>query len=109
PSLGGRPTVGPQTLDLLIGVRIPASQPIRIIKKIRENAGVWKFISLHRIGSRYVWDKRPGYFLSSGGTARNENAREQDRRQARPPKPNAGSRTNSSVNCSQTAKNFQSH
>ena len=24
--LGGRPTVGPQTLDLLIGVRIPASQ-----------------------------------------------------------------------------------
>src|SRR5579862_1242850 len=25
-SLGGRPTVGPQTLDLLIGVRIPASQ-----------------------------------------------------------------------------------
>ena len=36
---------------------------IRIIKKIRENAGVWKFISLHRIGSRYVWDKRPGYFF----------------------------------------------
>src|SRR5207253_6576285 len=25
-ALGGRPTVGPQTLDLLIGVRIPASQ-----------------------------------------------------------------------------------
>ncbi len=24
--LGRRPTVGPQTLDLLIGVRIPASQ-----------------------------------------------------------------------------------
>src|SRR5437773_9879482 len=36
---------------------------IRIIKKISENAGVWKFISLHRIGSRYVWDKRPGYFF----------------------------------------------
>jgi hypothetical protein len=26
--LGGRPTVGQQTLDLLIGVRIPASQSI---------------------------------------------------------------------------------
>ena len=25
-TLGRRPTVGPQTLDLLIGVRIPASQ-----------------------------------------------------------------------------------
>jgi len=36
---------------------------IRIIKKIREKAGVWKFISLRRIGSRYVWDKRPGYFF----------------------------------------------
>jgi hypothetical protein len=36
---------------------------IRIIKKIRENAGVWNFISLKRIGNRYVWDKRPGYFF----------------------------------------------
>jgi hypothetical protein len=36
---------------------------VRIIKKIREAAGVWRFISLRRIGSRYVWDKRPGYFF----------------------------------------------
>ena len=36
---------------------------IRIIKKIRVNAGVWKFISLKRIGNRYVWDKRDGYFF----------------------------------------------
>ena len=36
---------------------------IRIIKKIRENAGVWNFISLKRLGNRYVWDKRPGYFF----------------------------------------------
>ena len=27
--LGGRSTVGQQTLDLLIGVRIPASQPLK--------------------------------------------------------------------------------
>jgi hypothetical protein len=36
---------------------------IRIIKKIRENAGVWNSTSLKRIGNRYVWDKRPGYFF----------------------------------------------
>src|SRR6185369_3846165 len=29
--LGGRPMVGLQTLDLAIGVRVPASQPIRIL------------------------------------------------------------------------------
>jgi len=29
---------------------------------------VWKFISLDRIGSRYVWDKQPGdYFLINRG------------------------------------------
>src|SRR5574338_351842 len=30
PLLGGRPMVGLQTLDLAIGVRVPASQPKRI-------------------------------------------------------------------------------
>ena len=30
--LGGRPMVGLQTLDLAIGVRVPASQPIRMNK-----------------------------------------------------------------------------
>ena len=35
---------------------------VRIIKKIRENAGEWKCISMRKIGNRYVWDKRPGYF-----------------------------------------------
>ena len=33
--LGGRPTVGLQTLDLPIGVRIPASQPILQSLKLR--------------------------------------------------------------------------
>src|SRR5260370_1294119 len=36
---------------------------VRIIKKIREAASLWRFISLHRIHGRYVWDKRPGYFF----------------------------------------------
>ena len=36
---------------------------VRIIKKIRESSGVWRFISLQRNDSRYVWDKRPGYFF----------------------------------------------
>ena len=36
---------------------------VRIIKKIRESSGVWRFISLKKNGERYVWDKRPGYFF----------------------------------------------
>jgi len=40
-----------------------ARRSIRIVKKIQE-AGVWKFVSLARNGSRYVWDPRPGsYYL----------------------------------------------
>jgi integrase/recombinase XerD len=36
---------------------------VRIIKKIRQGPGRWTFISMRRIGDRYVWDKRPGYFF----------------------------------------------
>lgn len=37
---------------------------VRIIKKIREDSGQWRFISLKRAGTRYAWDDRPGnYFL----------------------------------------------
>ena len=42
---------------------MPATKRVRIIKKIRESSGLWKFISLDRIRNRYVWDKRPGYFF----------------------------------------------
>jgi integrase len=42
---------------------VPASKRVRIIKKIRESSGIWKFISLARINKRYVWDKRPGYYF----------------------------------------------
>ncbi len=36
---------------------------VRIIKKVRVD-GKWAFISLEKVGQRYVWDKRPGtYFL----------------------------------------------
>jgi hypothetical protein len=40
-----------------------AKKQVRIIKKIREASGVWRFISLQRAGSRYVWDDRPGYYF----------------------------------------------
>ena len=40
-----------------------AKKRVRIIKKIRDAAGAWRFISLDRIGMRYVWDKRPGYYF----------------------------------------------
>jgi integrase len=67
------------TKDLLVPSReepasreAPAYQPrssgtarkrVRIIKKVRIAGGLWKFISLDRIGKRYVWDKRPGYYF----------------------------------------------
>jgi len=42
---------------------VPATKRVRIIKKIREASGLWRFISLARIHNRYVWDKRPGYYF----------------------------------------------
>src|SRR5262249_43443532 len=40
-----------------------AKKQVRIIKKIREASGIWRFISLQRAGSRYVWDNRHGYYF----------------------------------------------
>ena len=40
-----------------------AKKRVRIIKKVRIAGGLWKFISLDRVGNRYVWDKRPGYYF----------------------------------------------
>lgn len=40
-----------------------AKKQVRIIKKIRDAKGVWKFISLDRIGNRYVWDNRDGHYF----------------------------------------------
>jgi integrase/recombinase XerD len=40
-----------------------ARKRVRIIKKVRITGGLWEFISLDRIGNRYVWDKRPGYYF----------------------------------------------
>jgi len=36
---------------------------VRIIKKVREASGVWRFVSLQRLGNSYVWDGRPGYYF----------------------------------------------
>ncbi|HXI41911.1 MAG TPA: site-specific integrase [Bryobacteraceae bacterium] len=40
-----------------------AVKRVRIIKKIREASGPWRFVSLKRAGSRYAWDSRPGYYF----------------------------------------------
>jgi hypothetical protein len=41
-----------------------AKKKVRIIKKVRNDEGEWKFISLDKIDNRYVWDKQEGdYFL----------------------------------------------
>ena len=40
-----------------------AKKRIRIIKKIRLSRGIWSFVSLDRIGARYVWDRRPGHYF----------------------------------------------
>lgn len=40
-----------------------AKKRVRIIKKVSITGGIWRFVSLDRIGKRYVWDKRPGYYF----------------------------------------------
>lgn len=58
--------------------RIPKKR-VRIIKKIRLQNGLWKFVSLDRVGHRYLWDRRPGhYFLEwwEGQRRRREQAGE---------------------------------
>jgi len=42
---------------------VAAKKSVRIIKKVRESSGVWRFISLKRAGARYAWDKRPGHYF----------------------------------------------
>jgi integrase len=44
-------------------VQVASIKRIRIIKKIRESSGVWRFISLKKAGNRYLWDSRPGYYF----------------------------------------------
>jgi hypothetical protein len=36
---------------------------VRVIKKIREVEGGWRFVSMKKIGARYAWDNRPGHFF----------------------------------------------
>jgi hypothetical protein len=36
---------------------------VRIIKKVQDTKGSWKFVSLVRTGNRYVWDSRPGFYF----------------------------------------------
>jgi integrase len=36
---------------------------VRIIKKVVDTTGSWKFVSLKRSGNRYVWDSRPGFYF----------------------------------------------
>jgi integrase/recombinase XerD len=43
---------------------VAAVKRIRIIKKIREASGAWRFVSLKKAGKHYAWDDRPGsYFV----------------------------------------------
>jgi integrase len=56
-----------------------ATRRIRIIKKIREASGVWRFVSLKQAGTRYAWDERDGvYFVEwwDGGKRCRERAGE---------------------------------
>jgi integrase/recombinase XerD len=41
---------------------MPVKKSVRIIKKVRDDEGQWRFISLRHAGTRYVWDKRPGHY-----------------------------------------------
>jgi hypothetical protein len=40
-----------------------AKKQVRIIMKIRDAAGVWRFISIQMVWSRYIWDDRHGHYF----------------------------------------------
>ena len=40
-----------------------AAKRVRIIKKIRETSGKWRFVSLKRAGTRYAWEEREGWYF----------------------------------------------
>ncbi len=40
-----------------------AKKKVRIIKKIRTDEGVWKFVSLDKVNNKYVWDSREGHYF----------------------------------------------
>jgi hypothetical protein len=42
---------------------MPIKKSVRIIKKVRDDDGKWRFVSLRHAGARYVWDKRPGHYF----------------------------------------------
>jgi len=42
---------------------MPIKKSVRIIKKVHDEDGQWRFISLQHAGARYVWDKRPGHYF----------------------------------------------
>jgi integrase len=42
---------------------MPIKKSVRIIKKVRDEDGQWRFVSLPHAGARYVWDKRPGHYF----------------------------------------------
>jgi len=44
-----------------------SQETLRIVKKVRVAACVWRFVSLDRIGGRYVWDKHLVTIFSNGG------------------------------------------
>ncbi len=40
-----------------------AVKRVRIIKKVREGSGVWRFVSVEKKAKGFVWDDRPGYYF----------------------------------------------
>ncbi len=59
------------------GLYMPMKKSVRIIKKVRDGNGQWRFVSLRHAGARYMWDKRPGrYFVEwwEGKRRRRESA-----------------------------------
>lgn len=77
---------------------------VRIIKKIRSKPGIWQFISMRKIGNRYVWDKRPGYFFVEWWEGKKQKRALAVRHPVRPARRNAANRTSSLESDSPTAK-----
>ena len=71
----------------------------RIMRKVRVAGGIWKFISLDRIGSLYVWTSGSAIISSNGGTVTSVAARTLARHPVRHLRRSAVRRTSSSARC----------
>ena len=72
---------------------MPIKKSVRIIKKVRDEDGQWRFVSLRHAGARYVWDKRPGHYFVEWWEGKQRSANQRGSRRAKRWRRSDGSET----------------